>query len=233
MAILNENGNSLRNFFKKWPNFYYFIVILFGPVLLAGLNPKNFLKKYPSNGKKLNLGSGPRILSADVTNVDFFPYLGVQLVFDISKMPLENNSVEQIVCDNVLEHVENPAAVIAEIHRVLKKGGIAYFCNPFLYPFHASPTDYFRWTDMGFLKMIGGFELIEKGVRSGIFSTLNVYLCYLLATLFSFGNKNLYWFLVNISIFIFFPIKLLDIFFNRLPFAENSAAVLYYVVRKK
>lgn len=226
---------QLRDFFKRWPQFYYFVARVFGPTWFSGLSAEEFLRKYTSSGsgKKLNLGSGPRTLSADVTDVDIFPFPNVQIVVDIKKLPLPNASVSQIVCDNVLEHVEEPAEVVAEIYRVLEDGGTAYFCNPFLYPFHASPNDFYRWTDAGFLKMISRFELLEKGVRSGIFSTLSAYLCYLLATLFSFGNKNLYWFLVNLSIFIFFPIKLLDALFCKLPFTENTAAVLYYVVRKK
>lgn len=224
---------QLRDFFKRWPRFYYFIANIFGPMWFSGLSAENFLHKYISSGKKLNLGSGPRILGDDIINVDIFPFPSVKMVADISRLPLSDDSVSQIVCDNVLEHVENPAGVIAEIYRVLEKGGTAYFCNPFLYPFHASPNDFFRWTDVGFLKMIDRFELLEKGVRSGIFSALSAYLCYLLATLFSFGSKNLYWLLVNLSIFIFFPIKLLDAIFCKLPFTENTAAILFYVVRKK
>lgn len=228
-----EVDDKIRNFFKRWPNFYYFVGTVFGPLMFSGLSANGFLKKYPVVGKKLNLGSGPRVLASDVINVDIFPFKGVNLVADITKLPIPDSSVACIVCDNVLEHVTDPKAVVSEVERVLEDGGLAYFCNPFLYPFHASPDDFHRWTDAGFLKLIDGFEVVEKGVRAGIFSTLNVYLCYLFATSFSFGSKNLYWFLINLSIFLFFPIKLLDLFFCKLPFTENTAAVLYYVVRKK
>lgn len=40
--------------------------------------------------------------------------------------PLENTSVDIIVSDHVLEHVEDPGEFAAEIHRVLKPGG--WFC---------------------------------------------------------------------------------------------------------
>lgn len=225
--------NRLRNFFKQWPNFYYFIGVVFGPMMFVGLSGKNFLKKYPTSGKKFNLGSGPRWLGRDVINVDIFPYKGVSLVADIVELPIPAASVSRVICDNVLEHVTEPEKVVSEIDRVLEPGGLAYFCNPFFYPFHASPNDFSRWTDAGFLRLLKKFEIVEKGVRAGIFSSLSMYLCYLLATLFSFGSKNLYWFLVNISIFLFFPVKLLDLIFYKLPFTENAAAVLYWVAKKK
>jgi len=37
--------------------------------------------------------------------------------------PLENDSVDLIICDNVLEHVENPERFFLEIRRVLKNQG--------------------------------------------------------------------------------------------------------------
>ena len=40
--------------------------------------------------------------------------------------PIETNSINLIVCDNVLEHIENPDQLFLEIHRVLSNGG--YLC---------------------------------------------------------------------------------------------------------
>jgi SAM-dependent methyltransferase len=40
--------------------------------------------------------------------------------------PIESNSIDLIVCDNVLEHVPDPDRLFVEIHRVLKNGG--YLC---------------------------------------------------------------------------------------------------------
>lgn len=236
-----KNNNSsaaapdlIRDFFKRWPGFYYFIATFFGPLFFSGLSPKVFLRRFAkAGGKHFNLGSGPRILSSEVVNVDIFPYKGVSLVADITDLPIENDFVDSIVCDNVLEHVVNPSQVVAEIYRVLKPGGTAYMCVPFMYPFHSSPVDYNRWTMPGLVQLFNKFEIIESGVRAGAFSTLNVYCCYLFALLFSFNNQRLYWILVNVSMFIFFPVKLLDIIFCHFPMSRDMAAVLYVVVRKK
>jgi len=39
------------------------------------------------------------------------------------KWPIDNNSIDLIVCDNVLEHIEDPERLFSEIARVLKNGG--------------------------------------------------------------------------------------------------------------
>ena len=43
----------------------------------------------------------------------------------------------------------HPAAMLAEIHRVLRPGGRLFFSMPFLYPIHDAPHDYQRWTRYG------------------------------------------------------------------------------------
>ena len=48
------------------------------------------------------------------------------LTMSENKIPLESNSMDIIVADWVLEHVQNPNEFISEIDRVLKPGGI--FC---------------------------------------------------------------------------------------------------------
>lgn len=40
--------------------------------------------------------------------------------------PIDDSSIDLIVCDNVLEHIEHPETFFSEIHRVLRSGG--YVC---------------------------------------------------------------------------------------------------------
>ena len=234
---MNEGKDILREYFKKWPTFYFVVATIFGPVYTGRLSAGVFLKEcFPKENKAikvLNLGSGPKILRADIINVDIGDYKEVDVQADLAALPFESNSVDGFVCDNVLEHVSDPYGAVSEMYRVLKPGSVGYVSTPFLYPFHASPYDYSRWTAQGLRLLFKDFEIVEIGARSGFFSTLTVWACYLIPTLFSFGSSKLYWILVNVSLFIFFPIKFLDIFANHLPFASNTAAVLYCVVKKK
>ncbi len=233
-AQTESKGPSIRDFFKRWPTFYYLVEIVFGHTLLLGMNPKDFLRKYAAEGEVINVGSGPRRLGPEVKNVDKFQYEGVDILSDIEDMqPFGDASVARIVCDNVLEHLPHPYKAVSELKRILKPGGFLYISTPFYYPFHPSPSDFTRWTKEGLLQLFEEFEVMEVGVRSGPFSSLTVTLSYLFATVFSFGNDFLYWFLLDASMFLFFPIKFLDVFVNRLPHAANMAAVLYLVVKKR
>jgi SAM-dependent methyltransferase len=224
---------DIREFFKRWPKFYFFVAIVFGPMMFCGLSAKKFLAKYPRGGRTLNIGSGPRIIGSEVENVDIHPYPGVSIIADATHLPLESNSISRIISDNVLEHVKNPQAAVAEMHRLLEAGGLAYIATPFLYPFHSSPSDYQRWSAEGLRELFAEFEVVELGVRAGPFSALTAYLCHMVGFIFSFGSAGLNSLLTNLSMFVLFPIKLLDLVFNYWPGAHTVAAVLYCVVRKK
>jgi predicted SAM-dependent methyltransferase len=73
---------------------------------------------------KLNLGCGPVILP-DYVNCDIVSIPGVDKVFDFNKRPwpFDAESVDEILMDNVLEHLPDTVAVVAEVHRILKPGG--------------------------------------------------------------------------------------------------------------
>ncbi len=227
--------DTIREYFKQWPRFYRTMIYVFGPVLLYGMGPKQFLKKYfPQEHTKeiISFGSGPIRLRLDVKNYDITSYGEVDVVADLTALPNADASIDGFICDNVLEHVEDPNKAVAELYRVMKSGGVGYVSTPFLYPFHASPYDYQRWTAMGLQRLFRQFDSVEVKTRSGLFSTLNVWLCYVLPSFFSFGSDRLYWVLVNLSLFIFFPVKLLDVVAQYLPFSTHTAAVFYCIVKK-
>jgi ubiquinone/menaquinone biosynthesis C-methylase UbiE len=137
---------DVREYFKRYPAFYFFVATIFGPLLYSGMSTQKFLRLFPSTGQVLNLGSGPRIIAPAVTNVDMVAYPGVAIVADVSAVPLPDGSVSRIISNTVLEHVRDPNVAVREMHRLLESGGVAYVTIPFLYPFHSSPNDYHRWT---------------------------------------------------------------------------------------
>ena len=51
----------------------------------------------------------------------------VYLVGTGEALPLEDNSVDRVVCVDVLEHVQNIEKVLVEIRRVLRRNGIFFF----------------------------------------------------------------------------------------------------------
>ena len=227
-----EKGDILRQFFKRWPRFYYAVAHIFGPIWFTGLSPKDFLSQYGINGVVVNIGSGPRRIKDGVVNIDAHAYAEVDVVGDITALPLEANSVQGIICDNVLEHVSDPKKAMEEIHRVLAPKGVAYISTPFLYAFHSSPSDFYRWTHEGYAQLCKDFAIREVGVRGGTFSSLVVLLAHAFARVFSCGSLSVYWVYVNIFIILFSPLKLLDVVLNLFPFGEFSASVYYVVIEK-
>ena len=87
--------------------------------------------------QKLNIGSG-RLSFTGFTNIDRTQIIDgtgkkvVDIVMNIEKDPLpyEENSVDEILIDNVLEHIAELRFVLNECHRVLKAGCILRGCVP-------------------------------------------------------------------------------------------------------
>jgi SAM-dependent methyltransferase len=122
------------------------------------------------SGKVLNAGCGGRDISAfllsrramSVDNCDVTPGLPNAIVCNLETIPLPDAAYDSVLCNAVLEHIERPDRVMAELHRLLRPGGTLVVSVPFLQPFHAVPSDFRRYTSDG-LSVFGrsqGFEVL-------------------------------------------------------------------------
>lgn len=72
-------------------------------------------------------GKSKTVIGIDVDkNAEKNPFLDVFHFLHDERWPLDDNSIDLIICDHVLEHIENPEKFFSEIQRVLKHG--AYLC---------------------------------------------------------------------------------------------------------
>lgn len=72
---------------------------------------------------------------------------------DASKLPFEDNSIDTMIMNDAMEHVDEPEKVIAECLRVLKREGRLYVnFPPYHHPFgaHLSDLIYIPWVHMLF-----------------------------------------------------------------------------------
>ncbi|MGH7483324.1 MAG: class I SAM-dependent methyltransferase [Longimicrobiales bacterium] len=98
---------------------------------------------------------------------DIYPSNLTQFVADAHQIPLADNAVDGVIIQAVLEHVLEPAAVVAEIYRVLKPGGIVYAETPFMQQVHEGAYDFTRLTELGHRWLWRQFDEIHRGVIGG------------------------------------------------------------------
>ena len=89
-------------------------------------------------GGILGEGMADFVEHADFELVETDVYIGprTQVVCDGHQLPFAEGSFDAVVAQAVLEHVLDPQRVVAEIHRVLKPGGLVYAETPFMAQVH-------------------------------------------------------------------------------------------------
>ncbi|MGH2366918.1 MAG: class I SAM-dependent methyltransferase [Chloroflexota bacterium] len=87
---------------------------------------------------------------------------------DGHQLPFAGGSADWVLLVAVLEHVDDPAGVLAETMRVLKPEGKVYVAVPFLQMEHAA-ADYWRWTGQGLPRLLAeaGLAISEGGANGG------------------------------------------------------------------
>ena len=110
IKILNDYGISNKNCLDIGPGSGRWI---------------NFLKKQKSKNIYA-VDISDKVIDINKTNCDKI----FKLDFEKKKIPLPNNSIDLIICLEVLEHLRQPDHFLKEIMRLLKKDSIAVFSIP-------------------------------------------------------------------------------------------------------
>src|SRR5438552_1994669 len=154
-----------------------------------------------AHGRVLDVGCGAQpyreLLPADTE------YLGIDTVegrahfgyglpdtryFSEGEWPVEAGWADLIVCTEVLEHVLDPRAFLAEAFRVLRPGGRIVFTVPFAARWHFIPHDYWRFTPSGLNHLLeaSGFSHIQVWGRGNRLTVA----CYKVMTLVLAGFSS-------------------------------------------
>ncbi|MBM4048370.1 MAG: class I SAM-dependent methyltransferase [Planctomycetes bacterium] len=140
-------------------------------------------------GRVLDVGCGWRpyegILACERYVAMEFGPLSCDVRGDAASLPFTPESFDGVLCTEVLEHVARPEAVVRELSRVLKSGGVAYISAPMCWGLHYEPYDYFRFTNHGLclLAKQAGLQVLVVERLGGLFSTFGARLADVMAHL--------------------------------------------------
>ncbi|MBK9295058.1 MAG: class I SAM-dependent methyltransferase [Oligoflexia bacterium] len=100
----------------------------------------------------LSLGSGKTEKQEGLTRVDISPLTKPDVVWDLTKTPypFDTNSFNEILCNDIIEHLPDIPKVIEECARILKPGGKLKITTPhfscansYIDPTHIHHLSYF------------------------------------------------------------------------------------------
>jgi len=220
----------LQDKLKRYPGLYNWMVDIFCPIYSSRkvrMRQKELLEKHSGNGVIINLGSGVSSYGGGVINCDICPYKGVDVVCDASAIPVENCSADLIINIALLEHVKDPQKVVDEMLRILKDGGELWCFVPFLQPYHAAPSDYYRWTGNGARELYKDFASLKIYSGGGPTSSMLWVVQEWLAILLSFGSHSLKDIFFLAFMVMSFPLKYLDMLLDIYPCSDSLASGYY------
>jgi SAM-dependent methyltransferase len=96
---------------------------------------------------------------------------------DARALPLRSGVVDRVVSNSTIEHIPHPHAVLAEIHRVLRPGGLVNTAMPFVWEEHGYPEDHVRLTRGFFERVLPeiGFVdvVVDRDATAGLYYTVH------------------------------------------------------------
>ncbi len=158
----------------------------------------------------VNVGSGETNIHPNVVNVDIYSNPYVDVISDGRFLPFLDQSLDGILCESIMEHVTKPWEVAREFLRVLKPGGYVYVVAPFIFPYHESPVDCWRYTTTGLEILFEGCQKLESGYLKGPASAYARITAAFLAIVFSFNSPFLYRAAHSLFRLILHPLSYLD-----------------------
>jgi len=196
------------------------------------------LARVDSAARIVDLGAGGRRITPGTIAVDFVADGNTNVVGDVQRLPLADGCADLVYATGLLEHVVDERAVVAEIRRILKPGGLAHVEVPFLEQYHEDPIDVRRLTAPGLERLMRdcGFESVASGAHIGPTITMLNTVARWWALWFegrstparaaSFGCFTL------LSV-VFWPFKFLDALLIRKAGAHRLALGVYCTARKR
>jgi SAM-dependent methyltransferase len=108
-------------------------------------------------------------LGFSVRTMDLDSASGPDLIGRVEETGLPSNSLDGILCTQVLEHCDEPWTAAREFSRVVKPGGFVIVSVPHVWFYHPHPNDNWRFTPEGLVRLFNehGLEVVELRLQGG------------------------------------------------------------------
>jgi SAM-dependent methyltransferase len=156
----------------------------------------------------------------DLLAFDVYASENVQFLADAHQVPLKDGSVDGVLIQAVLEHVLDPQMVVAEIHRVLRLGGLVFAGTPFMQHVHEGPYDFTRFTESGHRYLFRHFAVRDSGAGAGLGTQLLWSIVYFARGIHHRAGQA--------ARVMFFWLPMLDRRLNRRVTVDGASGVFFY-----
>jgi SAM-dependent methyltransferase len=182
----------------------------------------------------LDLGGGARRLDPRLVNLDLADLPQVDVVAPAEKLPFRDGSLGLVVAQEVLEHLPDPHATLAEIARVLRPGGIVYVQTPWMLGWHSGPHDFWRFSREGMAALFGEAFVVEEvaptlGHGSGFYRVAVEYCAITAGAVF----RPLYLPAKAAAALLLIPFRWADLLSSRSEQAHRIAGGFYAIARRR
>lgn len=177
MTFLNDGLAILQNKSLYRARFEH---LLAGWSSAKGVSVADFggVNNPPSNYRRILDPSG----QAQIVAINIDPSTEPDVLRAADDSGLADGGFDAVWCFNLLEHVPDPHAVIAEVIRVCKPDGLVLIATPFLLGLHGFPDDFSRYSPTWYrwaFKRYAGLEVEILSIGEGpFFAALNLVLPY-------------------------------------------------------
>ena len=126
-------------------------------------------------GPVLHIGAGNRKIKGAVT-LDINPRVSPDVVWDLNVFPypFPDSHFSDVVCEHVIEHLQNVIGVMEELHRVTRPGGKVWVTVPHFTSlnFNTDPTHVHAFSSRSFDYMCVGTGLVRYDYSTAHFRKL-------------------------------------------------------------
>lgn len=197
---------------------------------LSGLGPAP--RVLVLGGGEVGAGMASFLASPEIEFVetDVVPGPRATLLCDAHAVPFEDGSFDGVVIQAVICYLVDPEKAVAEIHRVLKEGGLVYADTPFIQQVTGGAYDYVRYTHLGHRRLFRHFAEVDSGAVCGPGMALAWSFKYFLL---SFADSRFWRSLLNaLGNYLTFWLPYLDEILVGRPAALDAASGVYLIGRK-